>query len=264
MQQRKILYLSIVSTLAILAGYIFVYQTSPFSDDWNSFLIDLADPLTALLGAIAVTAVLLHYRKEDKPYPVWLYFAIGMWAWVLAETLWSCLDFITGEVPMVGVPDVFWLIGYGMLTFALRSQYQLIYQTKINLWKMLAIWAGIMLIVLAVLFVIGSPLTLENFVNYFYPVIDFALCVAAVHLFMTFGAGKLSWPWIGLFVMGISDAIYAWLNATGQYQASSDAGTWLSIFTDSAYVVAYLMLAIGFLMQYMLLRLGPEGLSQPG
>jgi hypothetical protein len=264
MQQRKILYFSVPLLVAILAGYVFVYQNSPFSEDWNKFLIDLADPLTALMAAIAVTAVLLSYRKEDKPYPVWLYFAIGMWAWVLAESLWSFMDFTTGEVPSVGVPDVFWLVGYGILTFALRNQYQLVYRTEIKLWKILAIWLGIMLTVLAVLVVVGNPLTLENFVNYFYPIIDFALCIAAIQLFMTFGAGKLSWPWIGLFVMGISDAVYAWLNATGQYQVSSEAGTWLSPFTDTTYVAAYLILAIGFLMQYLLLRLGPGEPVRPG
>jgi hypothetical protein len=264
MQQRKILYFSVPFLVAILAGYVFVYENSPFSEDWNKFLIDLADPLTALMAAIAVTAVLLSYHKEDKPYPVWLYFAIGMWAWVLAESIWSFMDFTTGEVPSVGVPDVFWLVGYGFLTFALRNQYQLVYRTEIKLWKILAIWLGIMLTILVVLAVVGNPLTLENFVNYFYPIIDFVLCVAAIQLFMTFGAGKLSWPWIGLFVMGISDALYAWLNATGQYQVSSEAGTWLSPFADTTYVAAYSILAIGFLMQYLLLRLGPEEPARPG
>ncbi len=258
MRRRGILSLSVVFMVAILAGYVFVYQTSPFPEEWNSFLINLADPFTALLGAIAVTAVLLSYGKEDKPYSVWLYFTIGMWAWVLAESVWSFIDFTTGVVPAIGLPDVFWFIGYGVLALALRSQYQLVYQTKISWWKLAAIWAGLLLADWVILWIVGSPFTTENFVNYFYPLIDFALCVASIRLFMTFGGGKLSRPWIGLFALGISDAVYAWLNATGQYQASSDAGTWLSIFTDTTYVAAYLILAIGFLMQYLLLRLGPE------
>jgi hypothetical protein len=244
--------------VAILAGYVFVYQVGPFSEDTNSFVLNLADPFAALLAAISLTAVLLHYRKEDKPYPIWLYFAIGMWAWVLAESIWSFIDFTSGEVPPVGIPDVFWLIGYALLSIALYKQYQLISHTKIAWWKVVAVWAGIMLVVLVGLFLAHIEFTLENFMNYLYPAIDFALCIAALRLFMAFGGGKLSRPWIGLFVMGISDFIWAWLNATGQYQASSDAGTWLSVFTDTTYVAAYLMLAIGFLMQYLLLRFGPE------
>jgi hypothetical protein len=145
-----------------------------------------------------------------------------------------------------------------MFTLALRSQYQLLYKTRIGLWKVVAVWAGIGLLVLAVIFLAHTESSLRNYVNYLYPVIDFALCIASFRLFMTFGAGQLSRPWIGLFVMGISDAIWAWLDATGQYQASSDAGAWLSVFADTTYVAAYLILAFGFLMQYLLLRFGPD------
>lgn len=258
MQRRNILSIAIIAAVAIFAGYVYVYQVSPFSEDWNKFLIDAADPLTALLAAIAVTAVLLSYQKDDKPYAVWLYFTIGMWAWVLAETTWSSIDLVTNQLPAIGWPDVFWAAGYILMSAALHGQYQLVFQRKIELWKVGAIWAGVLLTTLLVLIVVQAQVDLENFVNYFYPVIDFALCIASVRLFMTFGAGKLSRPWIGLFVMGVSDTIYAWLNATGQYQVSSDAGTWLSVFTDSSYVAAYLILALGFLMQYLLLRLGPE------
>jgi hypothetical protein len=256
--RRKIIYLSIVLMIAILAGYVYVYQIGPFSDSLNKFILDLADPFSALLAAIAVTAVLLYYRKEDKPYPVWLYFTIGMWAWVLAEIIWSFIDFTSGEVPPVGLSDVFWFSGYVLFSVALHSQYQLVYRTKIAWWKVTAVWAGIILVVPTGLFLGHIEFNIENFVNYLYPVIDFALCIASFRLFMTFGTGQLSRPWIGLFVMGISDAIWAWLDATGQYQASSDAGAWLSVFADTTYVAAYLILAFGFLMQYLLLRLGPE------
>ncbi|MGC1377437.1 MAG: hypothetical protein WA821_14490 [Anaerolineales bacterium] len=256
--RRKISYLSVVLMVAILAGYVFVYQMNPFSDNLNKLILASADSFAALLAAIAVTAVLFCYRKEDKPYLVWLHFALGLWAWVLAETVWLFIDLTSSNVPSVGAPDVFWIIGYVLLTLALRSQYQLLYKTKHSWWKVVAIWAGIILAVFVTLLLVGSQFTLGNFVNYFYAIIDFVLCIVAIRLFLTFGGGKLSRPWIGLFVMGISDAVWAWLNATGQYQASSDAGTWLSVFTDTTYVAAYLILAIGFLMQYLLLRLGPE------
>jgi len=260
MRRRNIIYLSLLLIVAILAGYVYIYRIGPFSDVWNKFLVDAADPFVAALAAIAMTAALLHYRKEDKPYMVWLHFATAMWAWVLAESVWAFIYFTSGEVPPLGLADVFWFIGYAMLTVALRNQYQLVYQTKISWWKMAAVWAGIILLTPVVLVLVRSSFTPENFVDYLYAVIDFALCVASIRLFMTFGGGKLSRPWMGLFVLGISDAVYAWLNATGQYQASSDAGTWLSIFADATYVAAYLILAIGFLTQYLLLRLGPEEL----
>jgi hypothetical protein len=260
MRRRNIIYLSILLMVAILAGYVYVYRIGPFSDTLNKFLLDAAAPFAAALAAIGATAVLLYYHKTDKPYVVWLHFATAMWAWVLAESIWAFIYFTSGEVPPLGLADVLWFIGYAMLTVALRNQYQLVYQTKISWWKMVAVWAGIILLTPVVLVLVRNPFTLENFVDYLYPVIDFALCVASIRLFMTFGGGKLSRPWLGLFVLGISDAVYAWLNATGQYEVSSNAGTWLSIFADTTYVAAYFILTIGFLTQYLLLQFGPEEL----
>jgi hypothetical protein len=244
--------------LALLAGYLYVYQIGPFSDTWNSLLIELADPFTALLGAVMVTGVLLHYRRADKPYPVWLFFTLGMWFWVLAESTWSYIDFSSGATPSVGLPDVFWFIGYGLLGLALVYQYSLVFRTKGLWWMVLASWAGIVIVDLALVWLGGLQFSPENLVNYAYPLLDFGLCLASIRLFMTFGAGKLSRPWIGLLVMGISDAVFAWVQANGQYQVWSNAGMWLSTFMDTSYVAAYLILAFGFLLQYLLLRYGPE------
>lgn len=264
MNRRTILFVWIAFMIAVLVGYVYVYQVSPFSDATNTFLIAAADPFTALLAAVAVTAVLLYYRREDKTYAVWLYLTIAMWAWVVAETSFSAINLVTGQVPGVGLPDVFWYIGYVLFSVAMRSQYQLVYQTKIDWWKLLAAWAGILVVTyvilaLANLFLGQNQLTFGNYVEYLYAAVDFALCLASIRLFMTFGGGKLSRPWLGLFVMGVSDAVYALLNATGQYDAASAAGSWLSTFTDTSYVAAYLLLSLGFLAQYLLLRLGPEG-----
>ncbi len=256
--QRMVISLSVVLMVVMLAGYVFVYENNPLSDDWNNFILSMAASFSVALAAIGVTAVLRYYSRKDRPYPVWLCFTLGMWVWVLAEGIWAYLYFTSGEVPVFGMADVLWFAGYGLLTAALHSQYQLVYQAKIGWWKVAAVWAGMLLLALVILALFQSELTFENFISYLYPVIDFTLCLLSFRLFMAFGAGRLSRPWIGLFVLGISDATWAWLDVTGQYQASSDAGTWLSVFTDTTYVAAYLILAIGFLMQYMLLRFGPD------
>src|SRR5690349_5154295 len=220
MQRRIILYLSLVFMVAILAGYVFVYQTGPFSEEWNNFLLNVGAPFGALAAAVAASAVFLQYNRQDKPYLVWLYFTLAMWTWVLAETTWSAINFISGELPALGLPDVLWFAGYGLLTAALHRQYQLVYQTKIAWWKVVAAWVGILVVTYAGLAIVNSEFTTSDFVEYLYASVDFALCIASIRLFMTFGAGRLSRPWMGLFVMGISDTVYAWLNATGQYQVS--------------------------------------------
>ena len=80
MQRRTITYIALVLLVAILAGYVYIYQVGPFSDQLNTFLIAIADPFAALLAALAVTAVLFCYSREEKIYPVWLYLTVAMWA----------------------------------------------------------------------------------------------------------------------------------------------------------------------------------------
>jgi hypothetical protein len=264
MRQRTILFLAFACLLALLAGYVYIYQTGPFSQEWNDSLLLAADPLGALLAALAVTAVLSCYRRADRTYVVWLCFTIAIWSWSLGEITYSALSLLNGELPRLSLADVFWFVGNGFFSIALRSQYQLVYQTRISWLRLIAIWVGMLAVAAAALLLVGRFLTadqftFDNFVEYLYAVVDFGMCLASIRLFMTFGAGKLARPWLALLVMGISDTMYALLTASGQYQVSSDAGTWLSVFTDTSYLAAYLLFGFGFLAQYLLLRFGPEG-----
>jgi hypothetical protein len=253
MRQRNLLYFATLIALAILAGYIYIYQAAPFSEDWNNILLYAADPFVTLLAAISVNAVLLYYQKDDKPYPVWWFFTVGMWIWFVAETIYAVLSFISGDVPPSGWADVFWFIGYGLISVALYYQYQLLRKTKNGWLKLILIWVGLILLTPLILILFRSEFSTENFLDYLYPIVDFAICIVSFRLYMVFGGGKLSRPWMGLFVLGISDAIWAWLVASGAYQNDS-----LSILTDASYVAAYLILALGFFRQYLLLRFGPE------
>jgi hypothetical protein len=253
MQQRNILFLATIFALAVLAGYIYVYQVGPFSETWNNILIYAADPFVTLLAAISVTAVLLCYRKKDKPYLIWLYFTIGLWFWVFAEATFGYLSFVLEDSPPPGISDVLWFIGYGALAVALYYQYQLVVKEKIALWKPIAISIAVILFCPLLLLLINIPIELKSFVDYLYPIVDFAICIVSFRLYIVFGGGKLSRPWMGLFVLGIADAIWAWLALSG-----GDLADQYGIIGDSIYVAAYLILALGFLRQYLLLRFGPE------
>lgn len=253
MQQRSILYLAIVFALAILVGYTYVYQVGPLSENWNDVLVYAADPFVTLLAAVSVTAVLFCYRRDDKPYLIWLYFTISMWFWVFAEAAFAYLSFILGDAPPPGVSDLLWFLGYGTLVIALYYQYQLVAKEKIALWKPVAVSICVVLLTPLLLLLLNIPISLKSFVDYLYPVVDFAICIVSFRLYIVFGGGKLSRPWMGLFLLGIADSIWAWLALSG-----GDLADQFSIIGDATYVAAYLILAIGFLRQYLLLRFGPE------
>jgi hypothetical protein len=250
MTQRNITYLSFVVAAVFLAGYIYVYQFEPFSEGWNNILVYLADPISSLLAAIGVTAVLTCYTRNDKPYAVWCFFALGLWFWVAAESYYSYVSYVSGEAPSVGVADGVWFIGYGLVSLAMYYQYQVIQKVKNGILKLIGIWALLILLTPVLLLVIGMEVNTDNVVAYLYPVMDFAICLVSFRIYMVFGGGKLSRPWIGLLVLGISDALWAALVA---YQPDQS-----SIISDASYVAAYLILAIGFLRQFLLMRLGPE------
>lgn len=249
MHQRNITYIAIVVAVAFLLGYIYIYQYSPFSEDINSILLYLADPIASLLAAVSLTAVWLCYQRDDKPYAVWVFFTLGGWFWFIAETIYSVLSYQLNDYPPLGWADISWFVGYALVSLALYHQYQILQKTKNAVWVLVGTWVGLLLLTPLILLVLQSEFTIENLVAYLYPVVDFAICLVSLRLYMVFGGGKLSRPWIGLFVLGISDAIWAW-----QYAAGADS----NIYADASYVAAYLILALGFFRQYLLLRFGPE------
>lgn len=253
--QRNITYLAIAFAVVFLAGYIWIYQFEPFSEEWNNILIYLADPISSLLAAIGVTAVLTCYTRSEKPYSVWWFFALGAWFWFAAESYYSYVSYSSGEAPSVGPADVLWFIGYGLVSLAMYYQYQVIQKINHGILKLIGIWVLLILLTILLVWVISPRgdvvgVEFDTVVAYLYPVLDFAICLVSFRIYMVFGGGKLSRPWIGLLVLGISDALWAALVA---YQPDQS-----SIISDASYVAAYLILAIGFLRQFLLMRLGPE------
>ncbi len=78
-----------------------------------------------------------------------------------------------------------------------------------------------------------------------------------------FGRGALARPWLGLFIFVIADSIYTWLFESGLYAFSSAAVNIPSLIADSTYITAYLILSLGCLMQYLLVKYGSKAFQAP-
>lgn len=131
------------------------------------------------------------------------------------------------------------------------------------MWVLGLLWLGVILLTALAIVLTGNIVNAPNMVEFCYAIADFALGLAAMRLLIAFGGGKLSRPWVGLLVLGISDGLYAWAYATGMYAFSASQGSILSMLIDSIYVAAYLVLTVGFLSQWLLLRLGPDEIAAP-
>jgi hypothetical protein len=236
--------------------YIYFYQFSELSDEQNDLILNLLALLAPLSSAIFATMIFLNFEPGDKPREVWKHLTIFIWLWTVGEFIWAGYLIFVGDVPLPSVGDGFWLAGFVFLTIALRKQYQAVTLKTVPLLQILAIWAGVFVLTYLVLLLVQAEASLGNYLEFWYAVADFAAGIAAIRIFLAFRGGRLSRPWIGLFVLGLSDSIYAWLIATGMYAMSSAEGNLVSLVADTTYMAAYLVLAIGFLATYLTLKHG--------
>ncbi len=245
---------------AILLGiYIVIYRYAPFTDPWNDVILNLLTVFSAATAAIVASLTFNSYEKDDSPRVIWQYLMIGCWLWFTGELIWAYFASTTGDVP-VGASDWAWTIGFICFNISLYYQYSLILPSKKVFYRNISIatWIVVLLIPLVIVYLSGTP-NLRTYIDYFYPFADLAVGIAGILLIFTFRGGALTRPWLGLVIFGITDFLYAWAEQTGIYALSAEQGNLLSLIIDSSYLAAYLILALGFLSHWVLLRYGiPE------
>jgi hypothetical protein len=241
----------------LLIGYIVVYQFVPFGDKWNDFVLNLTTDLASLFVAVMATLIFRHYQPEEFPRKVWKNIMIASWLWVAAEVIWGVLDLRYDEVPIPGPADLAWVAGFVYFTIAFYHQYSIIAPAKKETIRNYAVgaWAVVLLIPLALLLIMHS-FNLATYIDFYYPFADLAVGVAGIALVFIFRGGALMRPWLGLFVFGLSDLLYAWAEKTGVYAWSAANSNLLTLFIDSSYILAYLILAMGFVGHWMLITYG--------
>jgi hypothetical protein len=78
-----------------------------------------------------------------------------------------------------------------------------------------------------------------------------------------FRGGMIGRPWIGMVVFGVSDFFYAWAFQTGIYAWSLENSNLLTLAIDASYLSAYLILWLGFVNHWLLIRYGLRGDNYP-
>jgi hypothetical protein len=171
-----------------------------------------------------------------------------------------------GEVS-AGVPDVFWSLSYVFFGWALADQYRLLNQpdSKKLTVRILQVTGVLLVLTFATyaLFIKGTESSdpVSAFVNSFYPAADLTLAVIALWLARHFAGGAFARPWLGLLVFTVADLMYAWLEASGTYAWSLNQGNLLTTAADMAYLIAYFVLALGLLYQWLFLKYGLRSAS---
>jgi hypothetical protein len=254
------LFIMAVFMAASIIFYVFVYQISPFPEPWNDMALNGTLSLSAIITTIIALMVFFSYEKEDAPRSIWLSLSEGIFCWALAEITWTITAFQTPEVPTPSLADAFWVFGFIFYSIGLLQQYTILYpenKQKIQIGAAL-IWALSLFTPIIFINFTSLPITVESYINYWYPFMDFAIAAGGLYLAITFRGGAMMRPWIGMLVFSISDLMYAWAVQTGIYDWSSETGNSLTLIVDTTYLAAYLILAFGFLGQWLLIRYGPN------
>lgn len=245
-----------VLSVVLIAAYIVLYQFTPLEATLNNTVLNSIITLGALVAAIVSTLIFRQYQPEDHPRRVWQNIMVAGWLWFLGELIWQVHAY-SGEVPVPSAADVCWIFGFLFYTFAFYHQYTIIDPARKDTIRTYAI--GIWLVVLLIPAVFLSTLDafeISSYVEFYYPFADLAVGVAGLMLVFVFQGGALMRPWFGLMLFGLSDLMYAWAEKTEMYAISSENGNMLSLVIDTSYLAAYLILGVGYLGHWILLRYG--------
>lgn len=250
--QNEPLLFAAIAAAGMLLLYVIVYQMEPFGEYWDTFFVDGLIALAAALAAIAATFLRSMFERGEAPRSVWTHFAIALWIWTLAEGIWMVLDLYFGDF-IFSIADVLWLLGYIFFAIAVGVQYRILYRWSTKK-ELIFVIGGLALIcvisALSSLF-ISRRLDVITFTLHFYPIADFVLVLVVLWLVRTFHGGALASPWVGLFILIISDALYLWAMTTDFYWIP---GGMPRLIVDTTYVFAYLVFALGCYSQYLLYR----------
>lgn len=242
----------------LIVAYIYLYQYAPLDATLNDVLLNSIITLGAFSAALVSTFIFFQYQPEERPRRVWLNIMIAGWLWFLGELLWQLYAYFNDSVvPVPSLADACWIGGFVFYTLAFYHQYALVTSAQKDTIRTFAIaaWLVVMLIP-AVYLTITDSFSLNYFIEFYYPFADLAVGLAGLALILIFQGGALMRPWIGLMVFGLSDLLYAWAEKTQMYSVSAENGNLLSLVIDTSYLAAYLILGIGFLGHWVLLRYG--------
>jgi hypothetical protein len=246
-----------VVVAAIFAGQIVPALAPLYRDVFTDTVLLRLGAVTKLLflflawrGAARIANGLEADNPARRP---WRQFAIGLLLFALGQGVLSTYQLVTGQSPYPSPGDVFFLAAYPVLVLAtiglIRAYRDSGYPVGSASERAgIAIGLAIVFTVLGVLLLRpilqgGGPL-LERLLTAGYPALDFVLLIPVLLLLRIssrFRGGSIFQAWAallaGLIALCAADILYAYFAVMDAHQ--------LEPLVDAAYVLAYLLVALG-------------------
>jgi hypothetical protein len=228
---KKVYSLALIVALSLTAIYYFQsYYTNLITIFSNLF------PLLIAGAAVAASGFALRNyweNLESRLSRIWLGFSLGMIFWFIGELSWTLYTLIFDiKIPYPSVADVYRLVGYGFLFFAIFTYIEL-FRSVIS--KRVVITAsvfilptstGIIPLLLLSLSAKASTMNLTTLlVGLAYPLLDLALLAQAMLgllVFTTTGLkGRLGSVWLlinaGIIMNVFGDMLFTYTNLQNTY-----------------------------------------------
>lgn len=222
-------------TIIFLSGIVFVFMIviNLFQVGGREFISTYNN---ALLLVFLVTASVLAgsywhtIRNRVEAGRVWLPLSLGIGFYALGQLTWIVYSLGGIEVPYPSLGDLFWVVAYPLLAVSLINKNLLlgILPNKRQIAFVVGIGAvflaGISVFILApMLEYAGTARFVETVLNFFYPLMDFVILVAAGFLVIILWKGRLSLTWkfiaAGLPALTVSDVFFIYTTWNGLYYA---------------------------------------------
>lgn len=203
----------------------------------------------------------LQFRRGEPVRTQWLLIGIAIATYFAAGLAWAYYEVILAtEVPVPGVPDIFYFMWYPLvgaaLIVAIRS-FSGLFSPRLPL--LISFGVAAVLATLMWVFILGPSVNLkelslaENVVNVLYPLVDLIVLLplgaALAYLTGRLGAGRLAWPWrimlLGLALVLVADATYTISTSLGTYATGGVS----DLFEALGYVAAGLAASVALDVQ---------------
>ncbi len=243
-----------LASAVIMAMTIYWNWFAPAGDYYPLLVGDFLTILPAIGAAVAGTLLVGQFGPGEGPRAVWLWFAVGWWAWVAGEICSMGYDLFRIPYGDLSVYDIFWTLGYLCFLLSLFLQFRNIYsgQKRLSWVFFLGGIAAVLLITLGFTqwaLVAGLGEGMPWFALYlavFYPVCDILAGVTALWLAFLFGRGTWGRPWWGLIVFAIADGINIFLWIGGDKVLPEKVVSFLDPLSSSIYNLGYIAAMLGF------------------
>jgi len=227
----------------------------------DNFIISL-NRLSSIPPVISLVVVSWILWKQtplrSSNRPLWLGLAIGWGLWTIAESWFAIADLLGTELPYPSWADIFWLVGYLPMFFALGLRNRMLAITESRSQKTVK-WLLVFLVIgFAVIFLTpliqdfdpGAPF--ESILNILYPVQDIILLGFVVQALASTQKSNYGTGWIfiglGFLMITVSDFVFSYAVGADLYYPNNQLN-FVSIFlVDAVYNLGYVASLIGLLL----------------